>query len=113
VAIALAIAADLCAALPTIAQSWSHPEFESAGTYLASGVGAGITLLTIQHWSFANAGFAAYVLALCTVIVALIAVRPLLSRRRPTRTHILTVPWRGQPPRPWPPHWPSRYTDSL
>lgn len=79
VAIALVIAADLCAALPTIGKSWSHPGSESAGTYIASGTGAGITLLTVREWQFAACAFSAYVVAVCTVISALILVPPLAS----------------------------------
>jgi hypothetical protein len=71
-ALALAIAADLCAALPTIAKSWSHPGSESAGTYIASGAGAGITLLTVRDWQFAACAFSAYVVAVCAVITVLI-----------------------------------------
>jgi hypothetical protein len=81
VAIALAIAADLCAALPTIAKSWSHPASESSGTYIASGTGAAITLLTVRHWQFAACAFSAYVVAVCAVITVLIV----LPRTAPAR----------------------------
>jgi hypothetical protein len=72
VAIALAIAADLLAAAPTIAKSWTHPESESAATYAASGAAAAITLLIITNWRLASYGFPLYVLTVCTVITTLI-----------------------------------------
>jgi hypothetical protein len=72
VAIALSIAADALAAAPTVAKSYTHPESESPWTYLASGTGSGITLLTISHWEFAAYGFPAYVVVACALISALI-----------------------------------------
>jgi hypothetical protein len=78
-AIALAIAADALAAAPTVAKSWTDPGSESPWTYLASGAGAGITLLAVPHETFAACGFPAYVVAVCAVIAALILVsRPVL-----------------------------------
>ena len=79
VAIALSIAADGLAAVPTVTKSWSHPESESVGTYVASGAGAGLTLLTISHWQFASAAFPLYVMAVCAVIAALLCRRPARS----------------------------------
>ena len=79
VAIALSIAADGLAAAPTVTKSWSHPESESVGTYVASGAGAGLTLLTISHWRFASAAFPLYVMAVCAVIAALLCRRPARS----------------------------------
>jgi len=71
-AIALAIAADLLAAVPTIAKSWSNPQSETAGTYIASAAGAAIMLLAVPDWSFAAAAFPAYVVAICATITGLI-----------------------------------------
>jgi hypothetical protein len=79
VAIAFAILADGLAAVPTVTKSWSHPETETAGTYLASGAGAVVTLLTVRDWTFATCGFPVYVAAVCAVISALILVPPLAS----------------------------------
>ena len=72
VAIAFAIAADLFAAVPTIKKSYSRPESESANTYLASGVGAGVALLTISRWTFSYYGFQLYVMFVCAIITALL-----------------------------------------
>jgi hypothetical protein len=49
VAIALTIAAELSAGLPTITKTWAHPESETVGTYACSGAGAGITVLAAGH----------------------------------------------------------------
>jgi hypothetical protein len=81
VAIAFAIAADLFAAVPTIKKSYSRPESESANTYVASGAGAGVTLLTIPRWTFNYYGFPFYVMFVCTIIAALIVLpRPQIMR---------------------------------
>jgi predicted secreted protein len=74
-AIALSIAADAFAALPTVLKSYARPESESPWTYLASGAGAVITLLTVRHWAsatFASYAFPSYVAAICVLISALI-----------------------------------------
>jgi predicted secreted protein len=74
-AIALSIAADAFAAVPTVLKSYARPESESPWTYLASGAGAVITLLTVRHWSsatFASYAFPSYVAAICALISALI-----------------------------------------
>src|SRR5262249_26368417 len=89
VAIALAIAGDGLAAVPTVAKSWSRPESETAGTYVASGAGAGVTLLTVRHWSLASAGVPAYVVAVCALIRVVVTVRPL--RRGPCRAKALAA----------------------
>jgi hypothetical protein len=73
-AIALSIAADACAAVPTIAKSWTHPESETIGTYVASGAGSVIVLLTLPRpWVFAGYGFPLYVAVVCSLIVVLVA----------------------------------------
>ncbi len=74
-AIALSIAADAFAALPTVLKSYARPESESPWTYLASGAGAVVTLLTVRHWAsatFASYAFPSYVAAICALISALI-----------------------------------------
>jgi hypothetical protein len=72
VAIALAITADALAAAPTVTKAWQHPESESPWTYLASGVGAGVTLLTITRPTFAAAAFSTWAVTVCAVISVLI-----------------------------------------
>jgi hypothetical protein len=74
-AIALSIAADACAAVPTIAKACSHPESETVGTYAASGAGSVIALLTLHRWGFASYGFPLYVAAVCAVIIVLVTRR--------------------------------------
>jgi hypothetical protein len=74
-AIALSIAADVCAALPTVAKSWTDPQSETAGTYAASGTGSVIVLLTLRPWTFAAGGFPLYVAGVCTVIISLLMCR--------------------------------------
>jgi hypothetical protein len=74
VAVLLSIAADALAAAPTARKSWSHPESESPGTYMASGAGAAVTLLAVRPWSLAAAGFPAYIVAVCALITVLITV---------------------------------------
>ena len=79
VAIAFAVLADALAAIPTIRKSQSHPESESPWTYLASGTGAILTLLTISRWTFAACAFPVYAAGVCTLIAALILVPRLTS----------------------------------
>jgi hypothetical protein len=75
IAIFFSIVADLFAAIPTIAKSYLRPMSESAGTYLATAAGGGITLLAIPHWTFTMCGFPLYVMVVCAIIIILIALR--------------------------------------
>jgi hypothetical protein len=79
IAIALSIAADAAAAMPTIAKSWTHPESESVGTYVASGAGCGLTLLTLTDWTVGNYGFPAYVVIVCMLITVLVTRRDIAA----------------------------------
>ncbi len=86
VAITFSILSDLFGALPTIRKAYRRPGSESASAFVASAVGATITLLTIKprEWTFATYGFPAYVVLAGSIISALVLVpRPLpgLSRR--------------------------------
>lgn len=72
IAIVFSIIADGLAALPTIVKSFSHPESENTWAYSMSAVNAGITLLTIDNWTFANYGFPIYIFLICTLFTALI-----------------------------------------
>lgn len=74
VAIVFAILADGLAAVPTVRKSYAHPQSENAWTYLASGTGAVITLLTVRNWTLARCGFPAYVAVVCAVISSLILI---------------------------------------
>lgn len=72
VAIALSIAADLLAGVPTLIKSYKAPETEHPDVFRNGALSAGIALLTIKTWSFANYGFALYILIICLVLYGLI-----------------------------------------
>lgn len=73
IAIVFSIAADLMAGVPTIIKSYKEPETEHPTVFLLGGISAIITLLTIEHWTFASYGFALYILSICTLLFTLIA----------------------------------------
>lgn len=72
VAILLAIAADLLAGVPTLIKSYKAPETEHPDVFRNGAISAVITLLTIQTWTFANYGFALYILLICLTLYSLI-----------------------------------------
>lgn len=72
IAIVFSVAADLCAAVPTLMKSYYHPETESAAAYSLTIVNAGITLLTIDVWNISNSAFPIYILVINIVFAALI-----------------------------------------
>lgn len=61
IAIVLAIAADLFAALPTLAKAWKYPETETVAAYSMAIINSAIALLVIKHWTVANYGFPVYI----------------------------------------------------
>jgi hypothetical protein len=71
-AIALSIASDALAALPTLRKSHSHPESESSIAFSMAGISAAITILTISSWTFANYGFPIYILVMDAVLYSLV-----------------------------------------
>jgi len=79
VAIALSVAADGLASVPTIVKAWRHPETESAIAYAVGIMSSLVTLLTLKDWTFAGYGFALYVLFDCLILSVLI----LFPRFRP------------------------------
>lgn len=81
VAIALTIAADGLAALPTVVKAWRHPRTESPWVFWLGATSAAITLLTVDHWDFAHYGFPVYILAICGTLAVLITFR--IGDRRP------------------------------
>lgn len=94
-AIALSIAADALAGIPTIRKALSSPETEHPLPYLAGVANATITLFTIRHWNFSTAGFPVYILGIATVLYALARRSPDNgddARRRPRAS--------GSTPRP-------------
>jgi hypothetical protein len=72
VAIIFAIAADALAAAPTLIKSYKNPESETSFVFAMGAVSSGLTLLTIDSWTVANAAFAAYLFAICVVFILLI-----------------------------------------
>jgi hypothetical protein len=72
VAILFSILADLLAAVPTLRKAYTHPHTETALAFLCSGISAFITLLTIDDWTFAVAGFPIYIMAMSTVMYTLV-----------------------------------------
>ncbi len=70
-AIALSIAADALASIPTVRKAISAPDTEHPLPYLAGMANATITLFTIRHWSFSTAGFPVYILAIAAILYAL------------------------------------------
>ncbi len=75
VGIALAIAADALAGVPTVRKAWTNPETEHPLVFLLAATSAAITLLTLDTWSFESAAFAVYILVICGLLAAL-AIRP-------------------------------------
>lgn len=72
VAIFFSILADGLASLPTIIKSYHKPESENDMVYLLGIANAGIALLVIPTWSFANYGFPLYLLIVQIILVLLI-----------------------------------------
>ncbi len=76
-AIALALLADLLAAIPTVIKCYQHPETESWVAYGISMIGFAIGLLSVQTWNFENSAFVIYLTAINTIMAA-------FSTRKPT-----------------------------
>lgn len=72
IAILFSIFADALAAVPTVVKSYKAPETEDFKVYLLAAINAGITLLTIKTWNFANYGFPLYILLIDLLFVLLI-----------------------------------------
>ncbi|HET7523855.1 MAG TPA: hypothetical protein VFJ79_06905 [Acidimicrobiales bacterium] len=83
VAVVASIAADALAATPTLRKSWSAPGTESASAYVTAAVNALITVLTIDHFTTADAAFPVYILVIASVESVLVVARvgPRLSSR--------------------------------
>ena len=72
VALVAFVAADNMAALPTLRKAYLEPSTETAWTYLAGALSAGITLLTLVRWTTAGALFPVCVMIMNTMIWTLI-----------------------------------------
>jgi hypothetical protein len=75
VAIALSIGADVLATLPTLKKAFENPSTEHPLPFLTGFISAGLTLLTLNTWSFASGGFALYILLCSIVLFALVRFR--------------------------------------
>ncbi|GAA1085897.1 hypothetical protein [Pseudonocardia alni] len=71
-AVVFAVGADATAALPTIRKAWSDPDSENLLFYVLVGLGATITLLTLDSWAPSDWAFAVYILALSLVLVGVV-----------------------------------------
>ncbi|MFI5960039.1 hypothetical protein [Cryptosporangium sp. NPDC051539] len=78
-AIVFAILADALAAIPTFAKSFTNPESESSFQYACLAASALITLASLDVWSFASYGWAAYLAVLGIGLALTIRIR---GRRR-------------------------------
>ncbi len=74
-AVLFAVGADAAAALPTIRKAWRDPGSENLLFYVLVGAGAIITLVTISSWEPEGWAFAAYMLALCALLVGIVSTR--------------------------------------
>lgn len=74
-AIVFAIVADALAAVPTCAKSYTNPESESWIQYACLAVSSLIALASLQTWSFASYGWAAYLALLGGGLAATIVLR--------------------------------------
>lgn len=72
VAIILSIAADVLATIPTVKKSYDNPSSELSWPFLTGFISSGLTLLTLSSWSFAEGGFAVYILFCSALIFALV-----------------------------------------
>jgi hypothetical protein len=67
-AIIFAIAGDGLAAAPTLIKAWSHPQTETGVAYAFAAISAGTSFAAAPQWSFAEVGFAAYLVILNAAI---------------------------------------------
>lgn len=75
-AIALSILTDLLASYPTVVKAYKSPGSEKLFVYVAGMINAGLALLTIDHWKFANYAFLTYTFVICLVIAAFVFTLP-------------------------------------
>jgi hypothetical protein len=87
VAIALSIAADVLATVPTLRKGFKYPASEHPLPFLTGFLSAGITLLTLKAWSFSSGGFALYILLVSGALFALVYFKLGSVIRERFRTH--------------------------
>lgn len=83
VAIVLSIAADFLAAVPTVRKAVTHPETEHPLFFVLVSVGGGLTLLTLQSWTFVDWAFPLYIFAFPGVLAWLIWRQQRLAETHP------------------------------
>lgn len=74
VAVALSVAADAFAGLPTMKKAWSYPSTESPWGYLAGALTGVAGLATLTVWSPANWLFPLYLVLWCGAITLLVVI---------------------------------------
>jgi hypothetical protein len=75
IALVASIVSDGMAALPTVYKSWLRPDTETAAIYVGAVFNAGLTLLTVKHWTTPLVAFPLYILVLAAAEAALVAGR--------------------------------------
>ena len=72
IAIIFSILADGLAAVPTIVKSYKFPETENAAPFTIGTIGALISALTINNWTFKYFAFPIYIMSVNSIIFFLI-----------------------------------------
>ena len=75
IAILFSIFSEIFAVLPTLTKSYYYPDTESAYPYLTSSTNAGLTILTIKNWIFAQYAFPFYIFLINLIIFILVKFR--------------------------------------
>lgn len=75
IAIIFSILSDFLATIPTLRKAYLSPETESFKAYFLNMLGAGIIVLAIHDWRFANAAFSVYFLLNTVLILAFLKLR--------------------------------------
>lgn len=73
IAILFSILADALAGMPTIIKAYKDPESEGALVFWAGVIMAGITILTITHWTIAESAFPIYIFLINLTIASLVS----------------------------------------
>lgn len=88
VAIALALAADFAAGLPTISKAWHRPDTETPAAFAGNALAAAITLASLTAWNFESASFSLLILSVdCTILLLLCF--PRLGPGRPSEAALV------------------------
>ena len=75
IAIAIVVATDIIAALPTIRHSWLEPDAETWSTFAVSAFGAFLTVFTVTQMSFAAYAYPVWLVFGNGIIAAIIVYR--------------------------------------